>query len=319
VRAPLTVVGLGGNAIAPPRGSLAIAAERPLIAEAARELAALARQGARLLVVHGNGPQVGRLLAAPGLGNPDTLDVHVAQTQGELGYLLAEGLDAHLGAGSTVALVTRVLVDPGDPAFAHPAKPVGAVLAEPPPGVAAVRMPDGRGWRRVVASPRPVAVVEEAALARLLEAHHVVAGGGGGVALAAGDGTRVPCAAVVDKDWVAGLLAAHLGARVLLSVTDVPRAFDAFGRAEQREIPAMTPAEARARLAAGTFAPGSMAPKVESAVEFVEATGRAAVITTLGAVAAALRGQAGTTIRPGPGTGVRPGSPGREPSPPGPV
>ena len=146
--APLYVVALGGNAICPPRGDLSLATERTLVRDAVAELAALARGGARLLIVHGNGPQVGRLLGAPGLGDPESLDVHVAQTQGELGYLLAEALDARLGGEACAALVTRVLVDGGDPAFAAPSKPVGAALAAPPAGLPAVRMPDGRGWRR---------------------------------------------------------------------------------------------------------------------------------------------------------------------------
>jgi carbamate kinase len=292
----LVVVGLGGNAVASPTGATGLADERDVVRRAAAELAALGGDR-RLLVVHGNGPQVGRLLAAPGLGDPACLDVHVAQTQGELGYLLAESLEASL-AGPCVALVTRVLVAADDPAFASPTKPVGIVLDAPPPDVAAARTPDGSGWRRVVASPRPREVVELEAVRRLLASHHVVAGGGGGVALAAGDATRAPCAAVVDKDWVASMLATALDAAALVFVTDVSHAFDGFGDAGARPIVAMRTAEARSRLARGVFAPGSMGPKVESGIEFVEATHRQAVITTLGAVAAAMGGEAGTTIRP---------------------
>jgi len=294
----LVVVALGGNAISPPRGDLQIAAERAVLDRAVAELADLARTGARLLIVHGNGPQVGRLLAAPGIGDPDNLDVHVAQTQGELGYLLAEGLDRHLGNHACAALITRVLVDPADAAFRQPSKPVGAVLAKEPTGVPAVRVPDGTGWRRVVASPRPIAAIEQDAIGRLLLTHHVVAGGGGGVALSASPSGRQPCAAVIDKDWVAALLAIALDADRLLFVTDVSHAFDRFGAAEQQAIHTMTSAEARARLTAGVFAPGSMAPKVESAVQFADATGRAAVIATIGSVADALRGRTGSTIRP---------------------
>jgi carbamate kinase len=294
---PLIVVALGGNAISPPRGALSFAVERSILHAAAGELAGLARRGHRLLVVHGNGPQVGRLLAAYDAGEPGNLDVHVAQTQGELGYLIAEAVDASLGADACAALITRVLVDPDDPAFAHPTKPVGAVLAEPPPGVAAVRLPNG-GWRRVVASPRPRAVIESGAIESLLSTHHVIAGGGGGVALAGRAGGRQPRAAVVDKDWVAALLAVCLAAHQLVFVTDVTHAFDRFGGAEQEAIHFMTVSAARARLAAGVFAPGSMAPKVESAIEFVEASGRAALIATVGHVEAALAGTAGTTIHP---------------------
>ena len=295
---PLTVVALGGNAISPPRGDLAIATERQLLDGAVAELADLARAGARLLLVHGNGPQVGRLLAAPGVGDPDSLDVHVAQTQGEIGYLLAEALDRRLGTGACAALITRVLVDPGDPAFTRPSKPIGAVLAEQPFGVPCARVPGGSGWRRVVASPRPMAVIEQDAIRRLLATHHVVAGGGGGVALSAPREERHACAAVVDKDWVAALLAIALAAERLLFVTDVSHAFDRFGGAGQQAIRTMTVTEARARLAAGVFAPGSMAPKVESAAQFVEATGRSALIATIGSVSAAMGGESGTSIRP---------------------
>jgi carbamate kinase len=294
-RTPLTVVALGGNAVSPPRGNLTLDLERQLIDRAAAELAQVASSGARLLVVHGNGPQVGRLLGATEK-DLDSLDIRVAQTQGELGYLIAEALCRHLGNDDAVAVLTRVLVDPNDPAFARPSKPVGAVLASPPGGVPSVPMPDGRGWRRVVASPRPIAIVEQGAIAALLGTHHVIAGGGGGVALAAS--SRSPQPAVVDKDWIAASLAVSLRADRLLFVTDVPYAFDCFGRTEQRIIEAMTVEEARRRLASGVFAPGSMAPKIESAIQFVAATGRPATIATLGSFAAALLGTSGTTVNP---------------------
>ncbi len=295
---PLVVIGLGGNAISPPRGALAIGAERAVVSAAAAELASLIRGGVRLLVVHGNGPQVGRLLSAPGLGDPDNLDVHVAQTQGELGYLLAEAVDAELGTDACVAVVTRAIVDADDPAFACPTKPVGAVLPAAPAGVPSVRTPDGSGWRRVVASPRPHAVVELPAIATLLRTHHVIAGGGGGVPLRATGPRRVPCAAVIDKDWIAALLAVALDADTLVFITDVSHAFDRFGHESQEPIAAMSVSDARRRLADGVFAPGSMRPKVESALQFVSATGRAATIATVGHMDAALRGAAGTTIGP---------------------
>lgn len=292
--APL-VVALGGNAVSPPRGGLTFAVERRLVAQAAGELAPLAAAGARLLIVHGNGPQVGRLLAAESAGALADLDVLVAQTQGELGYLLAAALDAHLGAGACAALMTRVVVAADDPAFATPTKPVGPVLAAAPAGVASARLPDG-GWRQVVASPRPIAVVERAAIAALLATTHVIAGGGGGVALGDAAPGRQPCAAVVDKDWTAALLAVAVGARRLLYVTDVCQVCDGFGTPDVRPLAVLSVDEARARLAAGAFPPGSMGPKIASAVEFVAATGGEAVITTLGAIAAALDGDAGTRI-----------------------
>lgn len=294
----LFVVALGGNAVSPPRGGLTFAVERGLIERAIAELAPLAEDGARLLIVHGNGPQVGRLLAVESVGDDAALDICVAQTQGELGYLIAEALDARLGADATATIVTRVLIDAEDPAFAHPAKPIGPVLDHCPADAPAMQMPDGSGWRRVVASPRPLAVIELHALRSLLTTHHLVAGGGGGVALSGGCGKRRPCAAVVDKDWVASLLAIELGADQLLYITDVPQVFDRFGQHDQEPIHTMSVAQARARLAGHVFAPGSMEPKVASAVHFVATTGRPAVIATLGAIAAALLGARGTTIYP---------------------
>lgn len=291
----LAVVALGGNAVSPPRGDLSFRQERELTGRAAEELARLAFSGVRLLVVHGNGPQVGRLLGGNG---PEDLDIRVAQTQGELGYLIAEALERHLGENTVAALLTRVLVDADDPAFARPTKPIGPVLDAGIPGVACARTPDGAGWRRVIASPRPLAVIERAAVAALLESHHVVAGGGGGIALGVANGRREPRPAVIDKDWVAALLAIELDAGQLIFVTDVPHAFDRFGRSDQRAIESMTAAEARVLLARGVFAPGSMAPKVESALDYVAATGRRAVITTLGRLDDAFRPGAGTVIVP---------------------
>jgi carbamate kinase len=295
-REPLIVVALGGNAVSPPRGDPGFDIERRLIDRATTELAALVSSGARLLVVHGNGPQVGRLLGAGEVDSGD-LDIRVAQTQGELGYLISESLSRSIGNDSVVALTTRVLVDGSDPAFVSPSKPIGAVLQTRPDGVPCVRMPGGSGWRRVVASPRPIRVVEQSAIAALLSTHHVIAGGGGGVPLSVSDGTRRPQAAVVDKDWVAASLAISLHADKLLFVTDVPYVFDRFGHAAQRAIQQLTPSEARAKLKDGVFAPGSMAPKVESAVQFVEATHRPAVITALGSLMRPVDESGGTTIR----------------------
>jgi carbamate kinase len=292
------VIALGGNAISPPAGDLSFATERRIIARAAAEIARLALRGARLLVVHGNGPQVGRLLVARGLGDPESLDVHVAQTQGELGYLLAEALEAHAPGEPCAALVTRVLIDPDDEASQTPTKPIGAILAHPPPDAPSAPVPSGQGFRLLVASPRPIVVVESDAIRALLSTHHVIAGGGGGVALAALPAGRAPRPAVVDKDWVAALLAIAIDARRLVFVTDVPCAFDAFGSPQRRPIGTMAVAEARRRLASGVFLPGSMAPKVESAAAFAEATGRSAVITTIGELEAAWEGRAGTVVRP---------------------
>lgn len=289
----LLVIALGGNALSPPAGNQGYATERAAAANAARQLAALAASGHRLLIVHGNGPQVGRLLgSAPDTGN---LDIHVAQTQGELGYLLAEALETASGT-PTVALVTRALVDPADPAFAAPTKPIGPLLPTRPSG-AAVQLPGG--WRRTVASPHPQAVVEERAIATLLREQHVIAGGGGGIAIARTAQGSQPQAGVIDKDWMAAKLAIALDAQLLVFATNVAGVEDAHGTGQARLRPRLTLAEAQALLAAGGLGAGSMAPKVESAIEFVAATGRPAWILHTDMLAQALdAAPPGTVIVP---------------------
>lgn len=266
----LLVIALGGNALSPPAGDQGYATERAATARAAHQLAALGAQGRRLLVVHGNGPQVGRLLGSG--ADTGNLDIHVAQTQGELGYLLAEALEQE-SATPTVALVTRALVDPADPAFEHPTKPIGPLLPTRPPGGPAMRL--NGGWRRTVASPRPLAVVEERAIATLLREQHVIAGGGGGIAITR---TAQGLGGVIDKDWVAARLAVALQAQALVFATDVAGVEDAHGSAQAQLRPRLSLAEARELLAAGVLGAGSMAPKVESAAAFVAATGRPALI-----------------------------------------
>lgn len=281
---PLLVVALGGNALNPPAGDQGYAAERAAAARAARSLATLAAQGWRLLVVHGNGPQVGRLLGS----DTAELDIHVAQTQGELGYLLAEALE-HAGAGPTVALVTRALVDPADPAFEHPTKPIGSLLAARPSGDPAVQL--AHGWRRTVASPRPQAVVEEGAIATLLRAQHVIAGGGGGIAIARTAAGSQGMPGVIDKDWIAARLAIALQAQALVFATNVAGVEDGHGTPQARLLTRLSAAQASALLAQESLGAGSMAPKVESALNYVTATGRPATILHTDELARALAAQ----------------------------
>lgn len=290
----LLVIALGGNALSPPAGDQGYATERAAAANAARQLAALAAQGSRLLIVHGNGPQVGRLLgSAADTGN---LDIHVAQTQGELGYLLAEALEQMSGT-PTVALVTRALVDPADPAFGAPTKPVGPLLPTHPASGPAVQL--SGGWRRTVASPRPLAVVEERAIGTLLREQHVIAGGGGGIAIARTAKGSQGLAGVIDKDWMAARLAIALDAQTLVFATNVAGVEDGHDTAQAQLRPRLNLREARALLAAGVLGAGSMAPKVESAAAFVAATGRPALILHTDVLAQALdAAPPGTVIAP---------------------
>jgi len=271
------VLALGGHGISPPN-DVSYASERARIRALGPLMAGLASYY-RMLVVHGNGPQVARLLSTDeDIGD---LDSHTAQTKGELGYLLSQILPA-----PSVSVATRVLVDrePGPPV-----KPIGPVLAAEP------SLPSKRvsgGWRVLVPSPRPSAVVEEEAIARLLTTHHVVGGGGGGVPIGA-DGS--PLEAVIDKDWVALMLAMALGAQTLVLATDVAGVFPALDEAGAKVIAHLSVAAAEGLLAQG-LDPGSMAPKVASAMEFAQTTGRGAVICAVEQIREALAGRAGTRV-----------------------
>lgn len=290
---PLLVVAVGGNALSAPQRAddPGLAAERRAAARTGAELAALAALGYRLLVVHGNGPQVGRLLRAdPDLG---LLDVHVAQTQGELGYLLAAAFE-QASHEPMAALVTRVEVDPSDPRGRDPEKPVGPVLGQDPGG-AARRTPDGAGWRRVVPSPWPCAVRELPVIAGVLEHSHVIAGGGGGVPVTA---TGQPVAGVVDKDRVAALLAIRLDAAGLLIGTDVAGVYRDFGSATPTLLGTLDVDAGRALLASGALPAGSMGPKVAATLDFARATGRPAAIGRLGELGRVWSGSAGTRVLP---------------------
>ena len=286
-RRDLLVVAIGGHALSSADADAMLAGERAAAAAAGRELAALAA-GRRLLLVHGNGPQVGRLLGAD--SSLDDLDIRVAQTQGELGYLLAAGLGA-AGGEAVVALLTRVRVDAGR--AGDPEKPIGPILTQRP-DTPHVEMPGRRGWRRTVPSPLPLDVLELAQIRSLLATSHVVAGGGGGVPVAV-DGSPVP--GVIDKDRVAAWLAIALDADALVIGTDVDAAYRDFATPAARRIERMSTQEAESLLAAGVFGPGSMAPKVGSAANFVSATGRLAVIASMGQLGAAMAGRTGTLVQ----------------------
>jgi carbamate kinase len=310
------VVALGGNAMTGPDGSATPRAQREAIAVAAQHLAAVVGLGVSVVVTHGNGPQVGNLLVKNELAAhvvpPVPLDWNVAQTQATIGFTLADELDAALSARGlphrTAALVTRTLVDPDDPGFTTPSKPVGRHL----PRAEAQRFLDlgqvwedrgARGWRRVVASPEPRSVVDAPAIHALVDAGFVVVcAGGGGIPVV--DDRRDWHAlrgveAVIDKDLTAALLAREVAADTLVIATDVPQVQVGFGTPSARPLQRVPAAEMRAHAAAGQFARGSMGPKVEAALRFVEGGGRRAVVTTLEHITDAVRNDdVGTVVTP---------------------
>jgi len=264
--------------------------------------------------VHGNGPQVGRLALRAEMTRDtipcEPLDELVAQTQGGIGYRLAAAIRSRLRAGGrhheVAAVVTQAIVTGDDPAFDDPTKPIGPYYDEAEKrrlagshGWRFVEVP-GRGWRRVVPSPRPRRVVELHTIAdATAHGHIVIAGGGGGVpVLEEADGTLHGVEAVIDKDRMAAVIAADLDAAGFVILTEVPHVSESFGTPRQRRIDTMTIDEANAFLARGEFPPGSMGPKVEATATYARATGRPALITNAGSVAPALRGEAGTWVVP---------------------
>ena len=294
------VVALGGNALLR-RGEPAEAEiQRARVLESASALAALAREH-ELVLTHGNGPQVGLLAleaaAYDGVA-PYPLDVLGAESQGMIGYLLAQAVAP--SANDVAAVLTQVVVDPDDPAFRRPTKPIGPVY---PDADAAARSGggawniarDGDGFRRVVASPKPQAIVELDVIRRLLESGMtVVCAGGGGIPVTAEGGLLSGVEAVIDKDLTAALLAEELSADRLVIATDVNAVYRNWGGASARPIVDTTPAE----LGRLEFAAGSMGPKVEAVCRFVERTGRTAIIGSLSELDLLVSAQAGTRIRP---------------------
>jgi carbamate kinase len=302
---PLCVVALGGNALLP-RGEKPEAATQALAARGAATALAAVPETTRLVVTHGNGPQVGLLAlmndAYVGVA-PYPLDVLDAETEGQIGYMIELELDNAIDHQHTVAIITRVLVDAGDPAFLNPTKFIGPVYPEEEARALAARRgwavkPDGDAWRRVVASPEPRKVVQLAAIRRLVESGFlVVCAGGGGIPVVKGrDGQWRGIEAVIDKDFASALLAASLGVPTFVVSTGVEKVAVRFRRPDQRFLDRMTLAEAREHLAAGEFPEGSMGPKVRAAIEFVERGGKEVVITSPAHLEEALAGETGTHV-----------------------
>jgi carbamate kinase len=293
-----TVVALGGNALTRP-GERGTAAEQLAnLRETVAALAPLLEAEARVVVTHGNGPQAGNALLrherAAGEAPPHPLWLVVAETQAEIGALIAATLPR------AACLLTRVVVDPDDPAFEKPTKPIGPFYSREEAD--ALRRERGwtlvedagRGFRRAVASPRPVDVVELDGIAALLDAGAVpVCCGGGGVPV---DSRLRGVDAVIDKDRTSALLAERLGAERLLVLTDVPALQRGFGTADAGDVPRLTVEEAEALLP--ELPAGSMRPKVEACAGFVRRTGGEALITSAEALADALAGRAGTRLAP---------------------
>jgi len=305
-------VALGGNAILR-RGAKGTAREQFANVDAAcKRLVEILKAGNQIAITHGNGPQVGDILLAGEIAKsavePMPLDVCGAESQGMIGYMVQQALDDELrlaGLRIPVATVlTQTVVDADDPAFKNPQKPIGPFYSKTE--LAKLRRKgwklvndSGRGYRRVVPSPVPKAIVEAKVIKSLVEAGViVVAAGGGGVpvTLSKDGSTMTGVEAVIDKDEAAALLAGVVEAECLLVLTDVDTVFLDYGTRKEKPIRRMSTKEARRYIGRGQFAPGSMLPKIEAAVKFVESGGKVAIITSLDHAKDALDGKAGTAI-----------------------
>ncbi|HEX2190456.1 MAG TPA: carbamate kinase [Longimicrobiaceae bacterium] len=305
------VVALGGNALAPAGEEGTIAEQFAHTRESLGAVVELARDGWRIAIVHGNGPQVGNELVRNERSRhvvpPLPLGVLVAATEGWIGYMVQQSLQNALrGAGvdrQVVALVTQVRVDPHDPELRRPTKPIGRTTDEATARALAADLGGAvsqvkGGWRRVVPSPRPVEIVESPMIRSLVEAGHlVVAAGGGGCPVY--DHPRLGLEgidAVVDKDRAAAILGYDIGAEVLLILTDVECVYLDYGSPEQRAVRRLTLEAADELLRSGELGSGSMAPKVEAAADFVRRGGERAIIARLDQGREAVRREAGTEI-----------------------
>lgn len=308
----LAVVAFGGNALLRPEDRGTQEEQIARAKQAARWLAEIVRYGYKLIVVHGNGPQVGNILVQAEEAStkipPQTLDVCVAQTEGSIGFMLQQAIRNRLesiGLGGEVAtILTEVEVDPNDVAFKRPTKPIGpfftryrAEALERDLGWT-MREDAGRGWRHVVPSPRPLRILNIKTIARMLDQDDVViAAGGGGIPVVKGrDGQWRGIEAVIDKDFASSLLASELNADVFIILTGVPKVAIDFGKPTQQFLERMTVAEAEKHLADGQFPAGSMGPKIESAIQFVKAAKKQVLITDVEVLREALEGRDGTVI-----------------------
>jgi carbamate kinase len=311
---PLVVIAIGGNSLITDSEHMTVVDQYRAAGETASHIAPIVAAGNRVVVTHGNGPQVGFILMRSELTRDVLHQVPlancVADTQGSIGMQIAQTLqNAFRRLGSeqqVVAIVTQVLVDADDPSFANPTKPIGPFMSEAEARQRAqendwaIAEDANRGWRRVVPSPAPLEILEMPVIRALVESDTVVvaAGGGGIPVIRKPDGSLRPRPAVIDKDTASCLLAKELGATVLVFSTDVDKVALNLGTSQQKDIDCMTVAECRRYLEEGHFAVGSMQPKIEAALEFLEAGGEEVIITQPHHLGEAMRGGQGTRIVP---------------------
>jgi carbamate kinase len=308
------VVALGGNAISQPGVEDTIAHQFANTRKSLDGIVELARSGYKLVITHGNGPQVGnailRIELARGQAPILPLGICVADTEGGMGYMIEQSLQNRLKKEKinrpVVTIITQVLVDHNDPQIANPSKYVGQFYSEEEAkGFAAerdwvVKKDANRGWRRVVASPQPLSVVESETIKTLVESGAIViAAGGGGIPVYIDDkGNLEGLDAVIDKDLASAVLGKDIGSEILIILTSVDKVAINFGKKDERLLEKMTISEAKKYLKDGHFPAGSMGPKIQAAVQFIENGGKEVIITSFNNAGRALEGVAGTRILP---------------------
>jgi len=306
------VIAIGGNSLIKDARHMSVPDQYAAVVETARHITDLLERRYRIVITHGNGPQVGFILLrsehSRGVLHQVPLDSIVADTQGALGYQIQQALENEFrrrGLKTSVAtVITQTLVDRNDPAFAKPGKPIGQFYtraeAEDRMRVEKWDMVEdaGRGWRRVVASPKPVRIIEAEVVKHLVkDGYVVIAAGGGGIPVVADEqGILSGVAAVIDKDLASAVLAEAISADMLVISTAVEKVCLNFGKPSQRALDSMTAAEASRYIAQGHFHLGSMLPKIQACLQFIESGGREALITCPETFSAALDGRTGTRI-----------------------
>jgi carbamate kinase len=306
------VIAIGGNSLIKDSQHMSVPDQYAAVVETARHLTDLLERRYRIVITHGNGPQVGFILLrsehSRGLLHEVPLDSIVADTQGALGYQIQQALENEFRRRrlkkSVATVVTQTLVDRYDPAFANPSKPIGQFYtraeAEDRMRVEKWSMVEdaGRGWRRVVPSPKPARIIESEVVRHLVkDGYVVIAAGGGGIPVVADEqGNLSGVAAVIDKDLASAVLAQAISADMLVISTAVEKVCLDFGTPNQRTLESMTAAQARQYAAEGHFQAGSMLPKIQACLQFLESGGHEALITCPEALAAALDGRTGTRM-----------------------
>lgn len=315
------LIAIGGNSLITDQNNPDIPHQWDAVRETCRHLVDMVQAGWRLVITHGNGPQVGFILRrnelAAHIVHSTPLDLIVADTQGSIGYMMQQAMRNELFSrnleNQSLTVITQVLVDAQDPAFQNPTKPIGGFMKEEEARLFAeqgwnVVEDSGRGWRRVVASPKPLEIIESKAIAELIQANYIViAAGGGGIPVVENQRGELReisgVYAVIDKDWASGLLAKQVAADLFLISTGVEKIAIHFNTPEQKNLEEVTATQLKKYLDDGHFAAGSMKPKVEAILDFVQTSGKPALVTNPANIARALARETGTWVLPDSGNG----------------